>query len=248
MHIELIGCTSAGKSSLSQRVIQKYNQDEVQIITSYDFVLDWARFGWVKNHKARMAILNLAALFACLMTWRNNRSLFRLIAEIILRLPKRVGITEKLKIARIAARNIGIYEIVRRYCKPYQIVLADEGTLHIASYLFVHVAQAPDMSRLQAFLRLVSLPDAVVYLRQSKSVLVDRTLQRGHKRIPGGSPEFAGIFIQHNLSVLEALAADPKVTDRLLIHCNGDILPLAAEQHHNPRLAAIRKIFAASLL
>lgn len=243
MQIELIGCTSAGKSSLSQQIIQMRQQNGVQVLTSYDFVLNWAHFGWLKNHKARMAVLNVVALIACLLAWPRNRAFYRFVSGAIRRLPSSVRPAEKLKIARIAARNVGIYEIVRHGCKPNQIVLADEGTLHIASYLFVHVSQEPNIKALNAFLNLVSLPDAVVYLRQSTSVLVERTMRRGHKRIPGGSPALVGCFIRHSLEVFEHITSDPTISDRLLIFCNGDIATPDTGLEPEPHLARAREIF-----
>lgn len=245
MQIELIGCTGAGKSSLSQQIIQQRQQNGVQVLTSYDFVLNWAHFGWLKNHKARMAVLNAVALIACLLAWPRNRAFYRFVAGAIRRLPSSVSPAEKLKIARIAARNAGIYEIVRRGCKPNQIVLADEGTLHIANYLFVHVTHEPNIKDLNAFLNLVSLPDAAVYLRQSTSVLVERTMRRGHKRIPGGSPVMASSFIRHSLEVFEHIASDPTIGERLLIFCNGDIVTPGAGPEPEPHLALAREIFKA---
>ena len=247
MQIELIGCTSAGKSSLSQQVIQRRQQNGVQVLTSYEFVLDWAHFGWLKNHKARMAVLNVVALIACLLAWPRNRAFYRFVSGAIRRLPSTVRPAEKLKIARIAARNIGIDEIVRRGSKPKQIVLADEGTLHIANYLFVHASHEPNLKDLNAFLNLVSLPDAAVYLRQSPSVLVDRTMRRGHKRIPDGSPMLVSSFISHSLEVFEHMTSDPTIGERLLIFCNGDIVTPGASPELEPEthLALAREIFKA---
>jgi hypothetical protein len=111
MQIELIGCTSAGKTRLAKNILNVNNQNGFNFVTSYDFVLKWAHFDWIKNHSIRMLILNLIALFACLFTWRKNLAFYRFVMGVILRLPAKISINEKLKIVRIVARNVGIFEM-----------------------------------------------------------------------------------------------------------------------------------------
>lgn len=244
MHIELIGCTSAGKSSLSQKLLANPRQAGYELITSYDFVLRWARFGWLRNHKARMVILNMVALIACLLAWPRRRALYRFIAGTILRLPGHIRPAEKLKIVRIAARNIGIDEIIRRNRAANQVILADEGMLHIASYLFVHVTQPPNFADLVTFLRLVALPELVVYIEQPEAVLVTRTIRKGHKRIPGGAPHLVEAFIRHSIDLFDRLAADPNVQARLLTIRGGEMNTSTAAEQENPRITFVRQIFS----
>ena len=236
MQIELIGCTSAGKSWLVQNMLEAASQNGFHLVTSYDYVVSWAHFNWVKNHRIRMLVLNLIALFACLFTWRKNRSFYQFAIGLIWKLPAKVSLFEKLKIARIAARNVGIYEIVRRNRSERQVVLADEGTLHIAHYLFVHVLEEPNLSDLAKFMHLVSLPDAAVYIRQPESILISRTISRGHKRIPDDAPLLVNQFIKHSLVVFEKLVEYSTIEDRLVIVNNGEVVKPAWDGMGNPRL------------
>jgi hypothetical protein len=243
MQIELIGCTSSGKSSLIQDLIHANGQNGFQLITSYDYVLRWAHLNWVKNHRLRMLSLNIIALFSCLFTWRKNLSFYRFVVGVIWRLPAKVSLSVKLKIARITARNVGIYEIVSRYMSARQIILADEGTLHIAHYLFVHTAVEPDIADLDHFARLVSLPDVAVYVRQPESVLVSRTCRKGHKRIPKGDVGLVACFIQRSLSVFEKLVSYSNLADRMVIVHNEEVIQPPWDDEDNTRLAFARKIF-----
>jgi hypothetical protein len=244
MHIELIGCTSAGKSRLIQRALRSNGAPGLRLATSYDFVLDWARLGWVRPRRARMLLLNLVALAACLLAWQKNREFYRFGLGVLRRLPARVGLAEKLKIARIAARNVGIYEIVSRHRREGQVILADEGTLHIANYLFVHAGVEPDLPALDHFTRLVALPDLAVYIRQPEAVLVSRTSRRGHGRIPGGAPELVGRFIRHSLVVFENLITDARLEDRLVILHGERVLAPGMQTNDDPRVALARQILA----
>jgi hypothetical protein len=244
MQIELIGCTSAGKSSLAQNILKGNHQNGFNLGTSYDFVLRWAHLNWIKDHRIRMAVLNLIALFACLFTWRKNLSFYRFVIGVILRLPDKVRLLEKLKIARIVARNVGVFEIVRRNSTDRQVVLADEGTLHIAHYLFVHVSAEPNMSDLETFIRLVSLPDVIVYVRQPESVLISRTSVRGHKRIPENASVLVNRFIKHSLAVFEKLVECSNLESRLLVVNSGEGIKPALDHLDNPLLGFAMKIIA----
>lgn len=177
-----------------------------------------------------------------MLTWRKNFELYRFVIEVILRLPAKVGFIERLRIARISARNIGIYEIVSRFAPEQQIVLADEGTLHIANYLFVHVSAEPNLVELEKFVRLVSIPDIVVYVKQPESVLITRTKARNHKRIPGGSSFLIKRFIQHSLAVFEKLEGSSSLESKLLVLNQGQNMNTVVDYTDNPLLAFARKI------
>jgi hypothetical protein len=244
MQIELIGCTSAGKSSLAQKLLKGNQQNGVDLVLSYDFVLRWAHLDWIKNHRIRMLSLNLIALFACLLTIRKNFKFYRFVVGVIVRLPADVSYFEKLKIARIVARNMGIYEIVCRKQSDQQVVLADEGTLHIAHYLFVHVSVEPKVSDIDTFVRLVSLPDVAVYVRQPESVLIARTRIRRHKRIPDDASTLVNRFIQNGLAVFEKLVECSILESRLLVVNNGEGINTALDHPDNPLLGFARKIIS----
>ncbi len=217
MQIEFIGCTSSGKSTLIQNIVQTTDGQTGQPITSYDFVLAHFGLGWVTHHKVRMALLNIFTLLACLATLRRHRELLRLTLNVLRDLPSAVPWIDKVKVTRLVCRNIGIYEIVGRYSTDEQIVLADEGMLQIAHYLFVHLAAAPDMKMVSAFVSMTPLPDAVIYLRQPDEVLINRTRARGHHRVPDNSLAGVACFIQRAAAVFEHIAQASVVQDRIIV-------------------------------
>lgn len=227
--IELIGCTSAGKSTLAQHMVEAGRRHGLKISTSYEFVLNQYHLGWIKNHAMRMFLLNLLALGACITSSWRNYALFRCVIHIIRGLPMSVGWRERLKIARIALRNIGIHELVRSIIPNDQIVLADEGTIQIVHYLFVHTNSPPDLKKLTNYLRRMPLPDIVVNYRQPEEVLIARTLARGHKRIPDKSPTNVANFIRHALTVFDQVAHEALIQRRIIdvdgVHNRIECLP-----------------------
>ncbi len=215
IQIEVIGCTSAGKSTWIKQALLASREQQISIVNSYDFVLN--RFGgrWIQNHTLRMLLLNFITLVSCLVSWHQYRALLGFGIGVIRQLPASIGVIGKIKILRIVCRNIGIDKILRQVNSDQQIVIADEGILQIANYLFVHVAIEPNMHDLTEFLRLAPLPDRVLYLQQPVSVLVERVKRRGHHRVPAHIPTATEVFIRHALEVFDQIAQAPVLQGRV---------------------------------
>jgi hypothetical protein len=213
--IEVIGCTSAGKSTLIRQMLVASRGQKIPVATSYDFVLNQFGVGWIQNHKLRMLLLNLFTLLACLVSWHRYRRLIHFATEVVWRLPASMGVISKAKIFRIVCRNIGIDRILRDANSVQQIVLADEGILQIAHYLFVHVDVEPNLDELTEFLQIAPLPDGVLYLQQPISVLLERVNRRGHHRVPAHISTAAEAFIQHAVVIFDHMAHALSLQSRL---------------------------------
>jgi thymidylate kinase len=239
MQIELIGCTSAGKSSLSQSIIQACQQGS-DILLGDDFVLKQVRLDWIKSHLPRTFLLNVVALFACLVTWRTHLDLYRFVAQFLFHLP--VARLEKLNLFRNVLKRVGLYEIIRFRSAEQQVILVDEGVLQAAHYLFVHRSVQVKTANLSTFVRLIPLPDVIVYLRQPESLLIDRTMKRGHKRIPDRSYSNVAPFIKRAVITFNKLVQHPAVKSKLLVVHGGHNVTVAADHQHDPPLALALKV------
>jgi adenylate kinase family enzyme len=242
MQIELIGCTSAGKSTLARGILQAGLEQGIDTLMGDDFVLNQVHLNWVKRKLARTLCVDLISMLACLITWRNNLEFYRFAMRIISHLPAGVAWLEKLNIARNVLKKTGIFEIVRRRGSDQQIVLVDEGTLHTAHYLFVHVSVAPNTSELSTFVRLVPKPDVVLHVQQDEAVLIERTIARGHKRIPDGSRAMVERFIKHATVTFDNLVRQLALEGRLLAVDGRHDLLVARDYENGPLLALALKI------
>lgn len=215
MQIELIGCTGAGKSTLARGIVQAGREHGIDTVMGEEIVLNQVRLNWVKTKLARTLCVDLITLFACLVAWQKNLEFYRFTIRVLARLP--VGWFEKLNIARNVFKKIGINEIVLHVGSQQQIVLLDEGTLHTAHYLFVHVSVEPDTNDLSNFIKLVPLPDVVIYVRHDETILIQRTLVRGHKRIPNNSFHQVELFVRNAVETFDNLVQKPVIESRLLV-------------------------------
>jgi hypothetical protein len=208
MQIELLGCTGAGKSTLAQSILQSCRSRGVKAYLGDAFVLDLLRLDWVKPQLIRTLLVDFGAFVACLLTIPANVRLYCFSLRVILRLPGDVSWLEKLNLMRNVFKKIGIYEIIRRRDRDECLIVVDEGTLHAAHNLFVHVSAPPSPEDIATFARLVALPDAALYLEESEAVLIKRTLRRGHSRIAGGSRADVERFVTRAVGTFDQLVRE----------------------------------------
>lgn len=220
MHIELIGCTSAGKSTLAGNVLAACRQQGVEILLGDEFVLRQWHLQWVRSRPVRSLLVNGVGLLASLLTWRKNRALYRFAALVLFRLS--IPRVERLQLLRNVLKKLGVYEIIRRRSSNRQVILVDEGTLQIAHNLFVHASAAVDPALIPEFAAIVPLPDVVVYLRQPEELLVERIVERGHSRLPDRSDAQVTRFVRQAIAVFDQLVQQPAVAARVLITVGED--------------------------
>jgi hypothetical protein len=111
--------------------------------------------------------------------------------------------------------------------------LVDEGSLQAAHNLFVHLAAGVNPGDVARFAGMVPLPDIAIYVQEHQRVLIERTMARGHKRIPSRSRRHVEVFIKRALQTFEVLARQPELVDRLvLVSPEGDIRVRQAQGGH----------------
>lgn len=220
MHIELIGSTSAGKTTLAKKMVEAGKKCGVDISLSDDFMLEKLHLSWVRNEFSRRRLVELVAFAICFTRLTQHKDFF----GFVFREGKSAPGPWFYKLNRIrnVIRKIGIFEFISRRRGSRQIVLADnEGILQGVHNLFVHQNSQADLQKIAAYVELVPMPDAVLYLQQEEEILVSRTLGRGHARVAGNSPDEVAHFIGQAIAVFDELISAPKVQERLLIVDDG---------------------------
>lgn len=220
--IELIGCTSAGKSTLASHVLQFCRDEGFDVSLGEDFLLYKFHLGHAVGITTRALLVNMISLPVAVAHWTNYRHFYSFSFRAIHHL--QISWRKKIYLVRNILKNIGIYEIAHWAAKQ-QVILLDEGPLHSANALFVHVAVVPPVEELSTFVQVVPLPDAAVYLREQEDVLIRRTIARGHKRIRSGNPGEAEQFVRSAVAMFEKLSQEPMVQSKLFIVNDHQIVP-----------------------
>ena len=247
MIIEFIGSTGAGKTTLIKHILYTCQREGINAVVGNDFVLKQSRLNGIKSYLVRTILINLISMFACLATWRNNLEFYLFALRIILKLPGTVTWFEKLYLAKNILKKIGIYEIICRHGSKQQVYLVDEGTLHVAHNLFVQVSVEANSNDLSTFAKLVPLPHVVVYVRQDESVLIERTLARGHKRVPHHSLADAAHFVKQAVHVFDELVQNPAIERRLLVVDSAQNMVTAPGYGNDPLPLSVSKLVQAGI-
>lgn len=216
MHIELIGSTSAGKTTLAKKMVEAGKNNGVYISLSDDFILEQLNLTWVGNEFIRRRLVEAAAFVICLTCLAQHKEFF----SFVVREGKSYPGSWFYKINRIrnVLRKIGIFEFISRRAGSQQIILADnEGILQGIHNLFVHQNSQADLHKIARYAELVPVPDVILYLQQEEDVLISRTLGRGHARVAASSPDHVIHFIRQAVAVFDELINVPRIRERLLI-------------------------------
>lgn len=232
MHIELIGSTSAGKTTLAKKMVEAGKNNGVYVSLSDDFMLEQLHLSWVKNDFVRRRLVEMVAYaiwFTCLARYKD---FFRFVVREAKCSPG--SWFYKINRIRNVIRKIGIFEFISRRSGSQQIILADnEGILQGVHNLFVHQNGHTDLYKISRYVELVPLPDVVLYLQQEEDVLVSRTLGRGHARVAGSSPDKVVHFIRQAAAVFNELINAPKIQEKLLIVDGGLNIRFEADHSFN---------------
>ncbi len=216
MHIELIGSTSAGKTTLAKKMMEAGKNSGVEVSLSDDFMLGQLHLGWVRNEFICRRLVEITAFAVWLTCLAKYKDFFRFVIQEGKYSPG--SWFYKMNRIRNVIRKIGIYEFISRRSGSQQVVLADnEGILQGVHNLFVHENSQADLHKIARYVELVPLPDVVLYLRQEEDVLVARTIARGHDRVTGSSQDKVVHFIRQAVAVFNEMINISKVQERLLI-------------------------------
>lgn len=215
MHIELIGCTSAGKTTLAQKILTTGKRQGINIILGDDFVLRRFHLDWVKSEFIRRRLLEIYSGYICVRHWKKYSEFCRFVSKVISQNPG--SWFYKFNLMRIVLRKIGIHDLIRRFDSEDQLVLVDnEGIVQAAHNLFVHTNSTLN-GNLSTFVKTAPLPDMIVYLKQPQSILLERTLRRGHPRIEARSKDRVERFVKQAVATFNALHTLPQIAGRLVL-------------------------------
>jgi thymidylate kinase len=247
MIIEFIGSTGAGKTTLIKQILYSCEREGNNAIVGTDFVLEQSQLNGIKSNLIRAILINLIALFASLAAWRNNLLFYRFVLRTIVKLPGAVPWFERLLLTKNILKRIGIYEIIRRRGAEQQVYLVDEGTLHVAHSLFVHLASKADLHDLSTFASIVPLPQFVVYLRQDETILAERILARGHPRVPDRSLADVVHFVKQAVNVFDELVQNPAIEQRVVVVDGTQKIVMAPGSGYDPLSTSVAKLVQAGL-
>lgn len=203
MQIELIGCTGAGKSTFARKILRSCEASEIKIESHDVFLLKKVRLNWIENYIVRTLTIDVIAMFGCLLAvWYHRRLIFFFICSAI-STPGNIVSIRRINLMRNVLKKIGLYELLRLMDEEERFILVDEGTIHAAHNLYVHENTVPDFEGLIKFIEMVPVPALAIRIDAERSVLIDRVLKRGHRRISLNTKVHVERFIDNAETVFD---------------------------------------------
>ena len=220
MHVEIIGTTSAGKTTLARKMVKAAKNNRIEVFLSDDFMLEKVHLDWIKNEFIRRRLVEAVAFGVWLTCLPKYKDFYNFVVQEGQYSPG--SWFYKLNRIRNVVRKIGIFEFIARKSGSGQVILVDnEGILQGVHNLFVHQDSVADLSKIPAYVRLVPLPDVILYLKPGEDVLVSRTLARGHARV-GSDQRKVVHFIKQATCVFDEMVKMPIIQEKLLV-ANGEL-------------------------
>lgn len=132
------------------------------------------------------------------------------------------SVSTKFRAARGLWRQIGLRLRADRPAGSGQVILFDEGLVHTAHYIFVQARTAPDDRALEAFCRLLRLPDVLVMVRAPRDELVDRLVARPHPPRRGMTRAGIETYVDRATEVFDRIESLSFMRHRLIRVCGMD--------------------------
>lgn len=239
MQVELIGCTGTGKTTLARRIIAAAPARGVCAQFGDQLALRHLGLGRLAPGLPRTLLFDLGLLTVGLATLPAHQSIDRLAIREIQALPPAVPVGQRLNLVRNVLKKSGLYEMIRRVDHDQTLTLVDEGTLHAAHNLFVHVSVKPNLRQLSTFTRMVSLPDVAICLASEPGILVRRTLARGHARIPSRTEADVRLFVNRALLTFSRLTAELQDLDRMISIQPEPLVLIRPDRRNDPLLPVL---------
>jgi hypothetical protein len=227
--VELIGCTSSGKTTLASSIADAARAEGMELILGDDVVMRRLGTHRVSSPQGRAAVVHIVTLMEVMKHRGKHRDFLSAARRSLhaVALPRVIRWHQFRKVLK----QLGRYELIQRTAQECPLVLVDEGTVQSAHNLFVHVGYACDEAHLRQFAECVPLPDLVVYVGLSENDLIERTLRRGHRRISCPTRATVQRFVSEALRTFDNITRHPRIADRTMVIRDGVIVrkPTACE-------------------
>ncbi len=238
MQLELVGCTGAGKSTLAARITEVARAEGIDFTLGDECALAKIGLRHLKSRLLRAVCVHFVAFWSCLANGRRHVQFVRFAHRVLTsaKIPRRQQWNQLRKVLK----QLGRYEVIRSLGDPTP-VLVDEGTIHTAHNLFVHLAGTFNDELVGQFALQVPLPDLVIYVRSREDTLVGRTLDRGHPRIPNPTPQSVARFVRRAVVAFDRISTHERIAPRTVVIEDGVIVS-EPNANGNPRMKNVLEV------
>lgn len=221
MVIELAGCSGAGKSTLLEEILRLSRERNVAVVSVAQALLRWVPQGIARRPALQNLLLDCGGGYRQVVDRRRYRSFLAFARRTLMRDADRW--LRALNAYRGVLRAVGVHAALSGDTPTRQVVIVDEGTVNAVHAVLVHVAHPPRSADVEAFCRLVPMPDVVVHVTAPLEVVLARTARRRDPPLRNRSRGERERFIRHAHVVFQRLIEHEAFSQNTLrVSCDGD--------------------------
>ena len=222
MIVEITGCSGSGKSTLLKEILRQCAERGLPVATAEDVALPRLPRAIRRHPTLQNLALDLRGVGETI-TLRRDRDFLAFAMSVIRRDTDRA--VTALSACRGVLRKLGVHSVLAREANGWKAVLVDEGTIHSAHYVLVHVNHPPRREDVEAFCRLVPMPDLVVHVVAPLETVLARTFARSDPPLRRRSKEEMERFIRHAYTMFDLLMSQDTLSRKTLrVECDDDDL------------------------
>ena len=221
MIVELTGCSGVGKTTLLQQIVAECRKRNVPVLTVSQALLK--RFAPTIEHHPIIENLILDAAAALRRVFRPGRyRAFLVFARSVIRRESDEWITA-LSAYRGVMRAVGVHTRLCEWRRGAPVVLVDEGTVHQAHNVLVHVTRPARSQDIRRFAELVPLPDLIVHVTAPLEAVLTRTATRRRPPLRLRSRDDNARYVRHGYAMFAELMHHEAFTPKLMrVSCDDD--------------------------
>lgn len=216
MIVEFTGISGVGKTVLSNCVINRLSERGVDVVGIHaeHFPLGGLLLRNLTNPTLQHVIFDLLSLVQLVSLPASQRDFLGFSWRMLCRYGESPWV--KVNYFRNIIRMVGTDQWLRRRVGPDQLVVVDEGLMHTAHPIFVHLGIVPDLADVLQYASLVSLADCIVYVKAPLDVVVKRTLSRPDPPLTGKSATQLIEFVSLAYSLFDTVFAQKNILEKTL--------------------------------
>ncbi len=174
--VEFVGCSGAGKTTLERKVRGEMCRLGIKIFSPLEAATPRLLEGRVRHESFQNIVLEVGLLPYIREVRRHYKDFLFFACRMLMKYADSPYYA--LSGFRGVWRRTASF-VAARHCAPDNAVtLLDEGTIHIAHYLFGQLRKEPEREDVALFWRLAPKPELIVYARTPLNVLARRAQER----------------------------------------------------------------------
>ena len=163
MIVEVLGCTSSGKSTLIRKLLAEVSHKDVSLTS----------LSVKRTNLLWLLISDLVLLLSFMIFSKHQVSVFRFLK---ICLKRNDSLWMRVNLFRNFITKQGEFQLARR--RVSEIILMDEGCLHAFSNIFSHYDDSLDIVNATCLIELVPKPDVILRIVAPEEIVVARAKNR----------------------------------------------------------------------